>query len=57
VARATLLAQVATAALGHAIRTWVTDPAGDVDALIVRAFSDLRDLARVEVDPGPAAGP
>lgn len=42
--RATLLAQVGTAALGHAVHTWVSDPLGDLDALIVQAFADLCDV-------------
>jgi len=45
--RATLLAQVGTAALGHAVHAWVTDPFGDLDALIVQAFADLRDFFNV----------
>ncbi len=43
---ATLLAQVGTAALGHAIHTWVADPSSDVDVLIVQAFAELRDFSR-----------
>jgi hypothetical protein len=50
--RATLLAQVSTAALGHAIHTWVAEPSSDIDGLIVRAFADLSDFVCV-----PAAGP
>ena len=41
--QATLLAQVGTTALGHAVHAWVSDPFGDLDALIVQAFADLRD--------------
>lgn len=48
--RAMLLAQVGTTALGHAVNAWVTDPNGDLDALIVEAFADLRDF--FSVDPG-----
>ncbi len=43
---ATLLAQVGTAALGHAIHTWVADASSDVDVLIVQAFAELRDFSR-----------
>lgn len=39
---ATLLAQVATAALGHAVHTWTSDPSTSIDGLIVRAFVDLQ---------------
>jgi AcrR family transcriptional regulator len=53
--RATLLAQVSTAALGHAIHTWVADASGDLDALIVQAFADLRDFSDVEIAPGRPA--
>jgi AcrR family transcriptional regulator len=53
--RATLLAQVSTAALGHAIHTWVAGASGDLDALIVQAFADLRDFSDVEIVPGPPA--
>jgi AcrR family transcriptional regulator len=53
--RATLLAQVSTAALGHAIHTWTASASGDIDALIVRAFADLRDFSDIEIAPGPAA--
>ena len=42
--RATLLAQVCTAALTHAVHRWVTDPSGDLDALIVQAFADLHEF-------------
>ena len=52
--RATLLAQVATVALGHAIHTWVADPSSDIDTLIVRAFTDLRDFSAVDVSLQPA---
>jgi len=54
--RATLLAQVGTAALGHAIHTWVADPSGDIDALIIRAFADLRDFSDVEIAPEQERG-
>jgi hypothetical protein len=49
-----MLAQVGTAALGHAIHTWVADPSGDIDTLIVQAFTDLRDFSGVEIAPEPA---
>ena len=52
--RATLLADVSTAALGHAIHTWVADPSSDLDALLVGAFADLRDLSSVAIAPEPA---
>ena len=52
--RATLLAQVATAALGHAIHTWVADPSSDIDALIIQAFADLRDFSTVDLPLQPA---
>jgi len=55
--RATLLAQVTTAALGHAIHTWVADPASDLDALIVQAFADLRALSEVHIAPEPVTRP
>jgi AcrR family transcriptional regulator len=51
--RATLLAQVTTAALGHAIHTWVADPSSDIDALMVQAFADLRELSDVQIAPEP----
>lgn len=47
--RATLLAQVGTAALGHAIHTWLGDPSSDIDALMVRAFADLRALSDTDI--------
>ncbi|GGK74936.1 TetR/AcrR family transcriptional regulator [Mangrovihabitans endophyticus] len=47
--RATLLAEVSTAALGHAVHTWVADASADLDALIVRAFTELRAFADVTV--------
>ncbi|WP_353648214.1 TetR family transcriptional regulator [Nakamurella sp. A5-74] len=52
--RATLLAQVGTAALGHAIHTWVADPSSDIDTLIGRAFADLR--AFTDDDTASGAG-
>jgi AcrR family transcriptional regulator len=52
--RATLLAEVSTAALGHAVHTWAAGADDDIDALIVRAFADLRDFSDVEIVPGPA---
>lgn len=52
--RATLLAQVGGAALGHAIHTWVADPSSDLDALLLEAFTDLRDLSSVDIAPEPA---
>ncbi len=52
--RATLLAQVGTAALGHAIHTWVADPSADIDALIVQAFADLQQFTQVELAAEPA---
>jgi len=55
--RATLLAQVTTAALGHAIHTWVTDPSSGINALIVQAFTDLRDFSNVDAAPEPATLP
>jgi hypothetical protein len=45
--RATLVAQVGTAAVGHAIHTWVADPSSDLDTLIVRAFTDLQSLSDI----------
>ena len=50
--RATLLAQVCTAALAHAVHAWVTDPFADLDALLVQAFADLHDF----FDVGTANG-
>ena len=50
--RATLLAQVCTAALTHAVHRWVTDPSGDLDALLVQAFVDLHDFFGVETTQG-----
>ncbi len=52
--RATLLAQVSTAALGHAVHTWTANPADDFEALIVQAFADLRDLSDVDIAAEPA---
>lgn len=52
--RASLLAQVTTAALGHAIHTWVEDPSPGIDDLIVQAFNDLRDFSTADNTPGPA---
>ena len=53
--RAALLAQVSTAALGHAIRTWLADPTGHIDDLMTRAITDLRELCHDEpiVEPPP----
>lgn len=52
--RATLLAQVSTAALGHAVHTWTANPADDFEALIVQAFADLRDPSDVDIAAEPA---
>lgn len=41
---ATLLAQVTTSALGHAIHTWTADPSTTIDDLIVRAFAHLQQF-------------
>ena len=56
--RATLLAQVGTAALGCAIHTWVADPSSDIDTLIVEAFTDLREFSDAEgaAEPAPRVG-
>ncbi len=57
--RATLLAQVSIAALGHAIHTWgrrASGASGDLDALIVQAFADLREFSSADIVPGPSAG-
>ena len=40
--QATLLAQVTTAALGHAIHTWTADPSTTIDGLVLRAFAQLQ---------------
>lgn len=40
---ARLLAEVTTAALGHAVHTWTSDPSTGIDDLIVRAFMELRE--------------
>jgi len=50
---ATLLAQVSTAALGHAIHTWAAGADGGIDALITRAFIKLRDFSDIEIAPEP----
>jgi AcrR family transcriptional regulator len=52
---ATLLAQVSTAALGHAIHTWAASADGGIDALITRAFTGLRDFSDIEIAPGPGS--
>jgi AcrR family transcriptional regulator len=52
--RAALLAQVSTAALGHAVHSWTADPSSDFDDLIVQAFAELRDLSDVDVAAAPA---
>jgi len=52
--RATLLAKVTTAALGHAVHTWTADPATNFDDLIVQAFADLRDLPDIDIATEPA---
>jgi len=49
--RATLLAQVTTAALGHAIHTWVADRNSDINDLIVQAFTDLGEFASSHLGP------
>jgi AcrR family transcriptional regulator len=41
--RATLLAEIAMAAQGHAIRTWSANPSADIDAVIVASFAELRE--------------
>ena len=48
---ATLLAQVTTAALGHAIHTWVADRNSDINDLIVQAFTDLGEFASSHLGP------
>lgn len=48
---ATLLAQVSTAALGHAIHTWAAGADDGIDALITRAFIGLRDFSGIEIAP------
>ncbi|MGC5166895.1 TetR family transcriptional regulator [Luteimicrobium sp. DT211] len=40
-ARASLLAEVGTAAVGHAIHAWTAEPSSDLDALLVEAFDVL----------------
>jgi len=47
----TLLAQVSTAALGHAIHTWAAGADDGIDALITRAFIGLRDFSGIEIAP------
>lgn len=47
-ARASLLAQVCTVALTHAVHAWVTDPLGDLDRLLVHAFADLHDCFEIQ---------
>lgn len=46
--RATLLAQVGSAAIGQAIHIWLDDPEADMDTVIVETFADLHELAGVE---------
>ncbi|HEX8865393.1 MAG TPA: TetR/AcrR family transcriptional regulator [Lentzea sp.] len=42
--RAALAAQVGMAVFGQAMRAWLPDPAADFEALLTRAFDDLREL-------------
>lgn len=44
-----LLAQVTTAALGHAVHTWTADPSTTIDNLIVRAFTELQEQLTSDV--------
>jgi len=44
--RATLAAQVAMAAFGQATQSWLDDPKPGLDALVVQAFADFRELAK-----------
>ncbi len=43
--RATLLAHISVAALGHVIHTWTADPSSDFEALISRAFEEMRNFS------------
>lgn len=43
--RADLLGQVGTAAMGHAVRTWFSEPSADLDVELVRAFAELHEPA------------
>lgn len=44
--RAGLLARVGTAALGHAVQTWIEDPSADFNELLVRVFRELQELTQ-----------
>jgi AcrR family transcriptional regulator len=53
---ASLLAQVTTAALGHAVHTWTADPSTTVDGLVVQAFSQLQQQFATDVPLERASG-
>jgi AcrR family transcriptional regulator len=54
--QASLLAQVTTAALGHAIHTWTADPSTTVDGLVVQAFAQLQRQFTTDVPVDRASG-
>ena len=43
-----LFAQVGTAALGHAVHAWSSEPSADYDALLVRTFAAVRELVDLD---------
>lgn len=43
--RASLLAKVGTAALGHAVQMWFADSTADIDQELVRTFVEVHELA------------